>query len=802
MLHSRKTAYVTIGETPAVAASAAAGADAFACDAATEVVYAPVDTPKSLVDVRASGVVRALVVDAGATAESVVAGCMAAGIVPCVAYTEDAASASYVRLAPRSVCVGKSRETGALDDSYRVLSAAESANAQAILLVESHLSVDERFLSMAADERRAVYSAPAASINAAFGGITRVWRACVSSAEIHASRDSWVACPKCRRISDAARVLANHKMCLECGHHFRMTSAERLADVLDAESFECWFETDADDVLETDPLNFPGYMNKIADMRKKTGLREGVRCGVGRIAGMRVAVGVMDSTFFMGSMGSVVGERIARLVEYATEQALPLVIFTCSGGARMQEGLVSLMQMAKISAAIRRHSEAGLPYFSVITDPTTGGVTASFAMQGDVIISEPRALIGFAGRRVIQDTIRQELPKEFQTAEFALAHGLIDAIVERPRIRETLANLLALHAKPESDAPQSFDMLLAALAAHPTKCEFEASGAEISTDGNDILSGVRAKAGQRNSLFDPSARQLERHEACQGDRLFDPPEAVAGEKASCANAPRSSAAENSAWASVQRARDVHRPTAGRYLEACCEGFIELHGDRAFADDGAIVAGIGWVAGRPATLIAQEKGRNLDDRIKRNFGCPQPEGYRKSLRLMRQAERFGRPVVCFVDTQSAFCGKEAEERGQGNAIADNLYAMAGLRVPIVSVLVGEGGSGGALALALADRVAMQEHAVYSVLSPEGFASILWKDRSRAPEAAAAMRMNAYDIFDMGIVDAVLEEGEGSAAANPDFAIANVAAYVETALEELADLSTEELVRQRYDRFRAF
>ena len=215
-----------------------------------------------------------------------------------------------------------------------------------------------------------------------------------------------------------------------------------------------------------------------------------------------------------------------------------------------------------------------------------------------------------------------------------------------------------------------------------------------------------------------------------------------------------------------------------------------------------MAGIGWVAGEPATFIAQEKGRDLQDRIKRNFGCPQPEGYRKSLRLMRQAERFGRAVVCFVDTQGAFCGKEAEERGQGNAIADNLYAMAGLRVPTVSVLVGEGGSGGALALALADRVAMQEHAVYSVLSPEGFASILWKDRSRAAEAAAVMRMNAYEIFDMDIVDAVLEEGDGSASANPDFAIANVVAYVEESLDELSALPIDELLEQRYERFRKF
>ena len=257
-----------------------------------------------------------------------------------------------------------------------------------------------------------------------------------------------------------------------------------------------------------------------------------------------------------------------------------------------------------------------------------------------------------------------------------------------------------------------------------------------------------------------------------------------------------------AYERVRIARGAKRPTGMDYLQNVFHGFFELHGDRRYADDPAIVGGLSYLGATPVTVIAIEKGHTAKERVQRGFGAPQPEGYRKSLRLMRQAERFGRAVVCFVDTQGAFCGKEAEERGQGNAIADNLYAMAGLRVPTVSVLVGEGGSGGALALALADRVAMQEHAVYSVLSPEGFASILWKDRSRAAEAAAVMRMNAYEIFDMDIVDAVLEEGEGSASANPDFAIANVVAYVEESLDELSALPIDELLEQRYERFRKF
>ena len=206
--------------------------------------------------------------------------------------------------------------------------------------------------------------------------------------------------------------------------------------------------------------------------------------------------------------------------------------------------------------------------------------------------------------------------------------------------------------------------------------------------------------------------------------------------------------------------------------------------------------------QPVTVIAQEKGSDLNERIKRNFGCPHPEGYRKSLRIMEQAEKFGRPIICFVDTQGAFCGTEAEERGQGNAIAENLLALASLKVPIVSVILGEGGSGGALALALSDRVAMQRHAVYSILSPEGFASILWKDRTRAPEAAAAMKMAAGDAYEMGIVDTVLSEGEGAAHENPQVAATFVRGYLVRTLKELTDKPLSQLLDERYERFRKF
>ena len=778
----------------------------------------------SLVDVRMAGVCRALVLDMGSAAEAVVSACQAAGVTPVVAYVGDAASAPHLALTDTKVCIGATK--AAFQDNYCLLAAAEIAQAPVILVADSALAEDTRFLRMAADLQLQVYRLDLDAFAASsFGGTTKAWGLATRQGHepLPASPDTWTVCTRCGKVVDASRVRANHKVCPHCGHHFRMTSQERIRDMVDAGSFQEWQW----DVPQTDPLNFPGYRGKLEQTQARTGLTEGVRCGSARIAGMPFALCIMDSTFLMGSMGSVVGERIARAAECATQERLPLVIFCASGGARMQEGLVSLMQMAKISAAIQRHQDSGLLYVSVITDPTTGGVTASFATQGQVILAEPRALIGFAGRRVIQDTIRQELPEEFQTAEFALEHGLIDAIVERPRMRETLASVLAVFADRRDPlggsifdepvfVPAGKEQIARALEEHPTEWQHEdrleegpryVDGAEYAF-GSAIAPRPRISLPEGEGLLSSVAKLFKRPGRLERQALEESGKRVAQLLSAPVRSVRPDGqevqpdADNPAWNSVKAARDTHRPTSAHYLEAMVDGFLELHGDRSFADDAAIVAGVGWIGQRPVLVLAQEKGRNLQERIQRNFGCPQPEGYRKSLRLMRLAEAFGLPVVCLVDTQGAFCGKEAEERGQGNAIAENLLALAGLRVPVVSVLVGEGGSGGALALALSDRVAMQEHAVYSVLSPEGFASILWKDRSRAPEAAAVMRMNAYEIYDMGVVDTVLEEGEGSASQNPDFAAQVVRRYVARTLKELADVPIERLLDQRYERFRKF
>ncbi len=261
--------------------------------------------------------------------------------------------------------------------------------------------------------------------------------------------------------------------------------------------------------------------------------------------------------------------------------------------------------------------------------------------------------------------------------------------------------------------------------------------------------------------------------------------------------------KRTAWEVVQIARDFKRPTAQYFINNIFTDFIELHGDKNFADDAAVIGGVAYFDGIPVTVIGQEKGANLSEKAKRNFGSAHPEGYRKSLRLMKQAEKFNRPVICIVDTQGAFCGIGAEERGMGEAIARNLLEMSRLKTPVISILIGEGGSGGAIALAVSDKIAMLENSVYSILSPEGFSSILWKDSTRAAEAAELMRMTADEVYAMGLIDDVIGEPAGGAHANDGGSFARkVKRYIKDCLDALLQQSVDGLVQQRYEKFRAF
>ncbi|NLK20879.1 MAG: acetyl-CoA carboxylase carboxyltransferase subunit beta [Epulopiscium sp.] len=255
----------------------------------------------------------------------------------------------------------------------------------------------------------------------------------------------WIKCSSCEKIVYKKDLEDNNKLCPYCGFHFRMGAKDRIELIVDKDTF---IELD-EDLLTLNPLNYPEYEDKIRSQEEKAGIKEAVITGIGKVCGEETVICVMDSNFLMGSMGSVVGEKITRAVEEATKRRFPIVIFCSSGGARMQEGIFSLMQMAKTSSAIARHDDEGLLYISVLTDPTTGGVTASFAMLGDIILAEVGALIGFAGPRVIEQTIKQKLPEGFQRAEFLLEHGFIDKVVKRDFLKETIGNILHLHKEVE-----------------------------------------------------------------------------------------------------------------------------------------------------------------------------------------------------------------------------------------------------------------------------------------------------------------------------------------------------------------
>ena len=542
-----------------------------------------------------------------------------------------------------------------------------------------------------------------------------------------------IVCPSCGREIDKKTVEKNKYVCYECNNYFRVRTKNRIKMVVDAGTFEPWFE----EIEAVNPLDFPGYEEKVAASKEKTGLHEAVTVGSCQIYGEDTVLGICDARFLMSSMGHVVGEKIALAVERATALRLPVILFCCSGGARMQEGIVSLMQMAKTSAALKKHSDAGLLYVPVLTDPTTGGVTASFAMLGDIILAEPGALIGFAGARVIEQTIGQKLPEGFQRAEFQLEHGFVDAIVERKDLKMTLYRILHMH---------------------------------------------QTKEGYTN--FDP----------LRADDCYDPTELM--KERAVKSKPLS------AWEKVKAARKVDRCASVDYMERIFDEFMEFHGDRLFRDDPAIIGGIAYLDGQPVTVIGVHKGKDLKDCMRHNYGMPSPEGYRKALRLMKQAEKFHRPIITFVNTSGAFCGMEAEERGQGEAIARNLYEMAGLRIPVLCLMIGEGGSGGALALSVGNEVWMMENATYCVLSPEGFASILWKDGKRAKEASGIMKITAQDLKDLRIIEEIIPEF-GMA---DELAAESIARYMKGNIKEFLKRQNgktgEELAAERYARFRRF
>ncbi len=541
---------------------------------------------------------------------------------------------------------------------------------------------------------------------------------------------AWLLCGGCRQMIYGRSFVRHGRVCPECGWHAPLTAPQRLASLLDEDSLQLLDLA----VADKDPLGFHDtrpYADRLRDARARTGLAEAIACARGHIDGNPVVVAAMDFRFLGGSLGAAVGEAVTQAAEIALHERTPLLIVTASGGARMQEGVLSLMQMAKTSQALDQLDKAGVLTVSLIADPTYGGVAASFATSTDVIIAEPGARLGFAGPRVIEQTIRQTLPVGFQTAEFLLEHGVIDMIAPRAQLRATLGRLFSVASRRPDQVPH------------------QQSGADTAL------------------ITDPAALPAR-----------DP------------------------WDCVRAARRLGRPTTLDYIAMLVEDFTELHGDRMAADCPAMVTGLGRFEGIPLVVIGTQKGHDAREVAARNYGMPNPAGYRKAARVMRLAAKLGLPVVTLIDTAGAYPGIEAERHGQAVAIAENLKLMAGLPVPVVAVITGEGGSGGALALAIADRVLMCANAVYSVISAEGCASILWKDPAAAPQAAAALRIDARSLLELGIVDGVVPEPPDGADGDPAAAAQALRAALAASLAELLPLDQMRLVTTRHGRFRRF
>src|SRR5215207_3659567 len=532
--------------------------------------------------------------------------------------------------------------------------------------------------------------------------------------------------PTCRRCGadlSASSTWDRLRVCSVCRYHGTLSARRRLDLLLDEGSFREAHQS----LSSVDPLLFSDrvpYSARLDEARTKTGMEEAVIVGTGRINGRECVLAVLDFEFMGGSMGTVVGEKVALAIEQAMDRKLPFISIAASGGARMQEGMLSLVQMAKTSAAATRLAQAGLPFISVLTDPTTGGVYASFASRGDVVLAEPGALIGFAGPRVIEQLTGRAKPKDAQTAEYLLAHGQIDGVVDRARLRNVLATLLQLLGSRWDLSPRG-----------------------------------------EHDLYRPELR---------------PPA--------------------SAWEAVELARHSDRPTGRDYIRLILPQFVELHGDRLSLDDPAVICGLGDLGGITVMVIAQERGRGEEEHERRHGGRMSAEGYRKAARAMRLAGAWSLPILTLIDTPGAALDFDSEARGLAPSIAQCLSTMSVLPVPIVACVIGEGGSGGALALGVADRILMQENSIYSVIAPEGAAAILYHDAQRARDLADALKLTAADCELLGVVDTLVPEPEGGAHLDPDYAALLLRNFVLDALIEMRKTSPKRLVDERYRKFR--
>ena len=466
-------------------------------------------------------------------------------------------------------------------------------------------------------------------------------------------------------------------------------------------------------------LDIPNYNEKLLNAQDKTKLEDSILTGIGLIGGNTCAIGIMEYEFLAGSLGQITGQKIADLIELAGRNGYPLIIFCCSGGARMQEGIYSLMQMAKIATVLNTYKSQIPLYISVLSDPTMGGVTASIGMFADIILAEPHARIGFAGPNIVESLLKRPFSRECQTSESQLKNGFIDAIVDRENLKNTLEKLL-------------------------------------------------------NSI---KYQKLSLNTSLPIFSFSDTPKAI--------------------WEKIKGIRTPARLDNKDYMSKLFTDFIELHGDRVSGDDNTICGGIAYFKGIPVTVISVIKGHDIYDLAKNKFGMISPSGYRKALRLMKLSPR--RPIIIFINTPGAYPDEEAEKQGQASAIANCLLGMAGVSAPTLTFITGEGGSGGALALSTSNSVWMLENAVYSVITPEGFASIIFKDESRAEEAANLMKMSAQDLLKNEIIDGIIPEYGGATQEHLDDIVKDMSIVIDNFIRSNYTSSGESIINQKLQKF---
>ena len=431
---------------------------------------------------------------------------------------------------------------------------------------------------------------------------------------------------------------------------------------------------------------------------------------------------VLDFGFMGGSMGSVVGEKISLAFEEASKKKIPVISVITSGGARFQEGVLSLMQMSKTCIAANKLSDAGVPFISVLANPSTGQAYASFANMADIILAEPGTIMGYSPLRSIMANSEESISDDSHTAESHLSHGMIDAIVDRSKLREIISVLLDLFQQ-----------------------EFKIT--QTRSDSNYEIASIPKQA----------------------------------------------------WHSVRLSRHDSRPSSMDFMARMLDNFVEIHGDRYFQDDPSIVCGLGQLGGQTIVLVGHERGRPNPSITQKN-GRPSPEGFRKAQRALRLADKFKIPVITFIDTPGADLSIEAENRGLGNAIANTLSLMSNLKVPTISVLIGEGGSASALTLGISDKVLMLENAIYSAISPEEAAELIYQTSERVEEAAESLRLTSSDCKELEIVDVIVPEPEGGAHTDHHEASRLLKRSLLRELSTLQRQSERRRLRNRYNKFR--